>query len=471
MSKIKEYGDKVAKYGKKYLTLLEMKKVDFHPDAEKAFEIYEQNKEEIADLNQKINAIQHKVNKNRIDIAALKEEITEERKKESKLKRKQLREERLAQAEERKKKWGEKLKSSVVTVGKYYSYELNDLELNEEKLNKYNVPKLKTIDDLLELLEIDLPKLKYLTFHRNAANFSHYYYFEIPKKNGRMRKISAPKTELNRVQQIIYEKILKNIPVHDAAHGFLENKSILTNAEAHYKGNSEEEKLIVINMDLKDFFPSIFYPRIVGLFKQIFGYSGEISTFLAMLCSEPQRAELTIKGKQYFVAKDMRHLPQGASTSPMLTNILCWKLDNRLKGLAKLYNFTYTRYADDITFSGTDNTKIGKLIGGTKFIIKDEGFSTNPKKTRILRYNRRQSITGIVVNDIINPPKSWLKILRAELHSLHKHVENNSKKPISDELTEKLMIVAGKISYLNMINSEKSKKYSNELNKIYDLLS
>src|SRR5205814_542248 len=141
-----------------------------------------------------------------------------------------------------------------------------------------------------------------------------------------------------------------------------------------------------------------------GLFHAL-GYGEHVATILALLCTEPPRVPVELDGKTYHVSLGTRVLPQGACTSPAITNALCRRLDRRLDGLARKHGFAYTRYADDLTFSGDTPAAIDRLRRDAERIIRDEGFRVNAKKTRIMRRGRRQTVTGVVVNDVLGLPR------------------------------------------------------------------
>src|SRR5262249_29867281 len=146
-------------------------------------------------------------------------------------------------------------------------------------------------------------------------------------------------------QKWILRNIVEKLPVDEPAHGFVPGRSILTNAQPH------AGKAFVVNLDLRDFFPSIAFPRVRSVFQRA-GYSPAVATILALLCTECPRKVVTYDGATYHVATSPRGLPQGACTSPSLSNLVARRLDRRLSGLARRMGLTYTRYADDLTFSG-----------------------------------------------------------------------------------------------------------------------
>ena len=192
---------------------------------------------------------------------------------------------------------------------------------------------------------------------------------------------------LKRAQYWVLDQVLAKVPSHAAAHGFLPGRSIVTNATPH------AGREVVINLDIQDFFPTITFPRIKGVFRGL-GYDERVATMLALLCSENPCDELEVDGERFFVGGKGRDrvLPQGAPTSPMLTNVLCRRMDRRLQGIADKLGFAYTRYADDLTFSasGEGAGQVGTLLRQVRHVLKDEGFTPHPDKQRVMRAGSRQ---------------------------------------------------------------------------------
>lgn len=267
--------------------------------------------------------------------------------------------------------------------------------------------------ELARAMGLTLPELKFLCFHREVARTTHYRRFLLPKKTGGQRTISAPMPRLKRAQYWVLDHVLAKVSCHPAAHGFLPGRSIVTNAAPH-AGHE-----VVINLDIQDFFPTITFPRIKGVFRGL-GYDERVATMLALLCSENPCDELEVDGERFFVGGKGRDrvLPQGAPTSPMLTNVLCRKMDRRLQGLADKLGFVYTRYADDLTFSasGDGAGKVGTLLRQVRHVLKDEGFTPHPDKQRVMRAGARQEVTGVVVNDKPSVSREERRKLRAALH-------------------------------------------------------
>lgn len=238
----------------------------------------------------------------------------------------------------------------------------------------------------------------------------HFYRsFTIPKRSGGERLISAPYPSLMMAQRWIYNNILlPGVKSSEFAMGFVPGKSIMDNARPHLNGKE------VLKMDLKDFFPSIGIKRVISIFKGL-GYYHRIAYYLASLCCENN------------------HLPQGAPTSPILSNIVAKRLDYRLNGLAAKYGLVYTRYADDMTFSG-EHIPV-KFISIVSDIVSDERFEVNEEKTVIMRGKNRKIITGVSVSSerpcIPRAKKRWIrqqvhyiKQFGIRSHMKHKHIND-----------------------------------------------
>src|SRR5262249_7405194 len=247
--------------------------------------------------------------------------------------------------------------------------------------------------------------------------------------------------KLKAAQHWILHNIAEKLPVHGAAHGFLSGRSTLTNAAVH--GGAR----LIVKMDVRDFFPTVTWRRVKGIFRKA-GYREQVATLLALLCTEAPREVVEQDGQTYYVSLGPRCLPQGAPTSPALTNTLCLRLDRRLSGLAKRLGYRYTRYADDLTFSLPADHKgkpgLGTLMGWARRIVEAEGFRLHPDKTRVHRSGGRQQVTGLVVNGDAAPrvPRAVRRQLRAAAHNL------SQGKPLREgETVERL---AGYAAYVHM---------------------
>lgn len=367
---------------------------------------------------------------------------------ESKKRRAEKKKLREARAAARRAVWAEKKKGLVVHVGDGLSGGLQDDKSDEKKLRERGFPVLHKPADLAGALGIALGRLRWLTYHRGGATLVHYHRYSIPKKTGGLRGISAPKPALARAQQWVLENIVGRMKIEPEAHGFAETRSIVTNATPHLR------RRVVVNMDLKDFFPSVTFRRTKGLFAAI-GYSESVATLLALLCTEPPRVPATLDGKRLHVALGDRRLPQGACTSPGITNAVCRALDRRLAGLAAAFECTYTRYADDLTFSSDHQRKLGTLLRCVRSVVTDEGFSEHPQKTRIMRRGRRQEVTGVVVNDKLSVSRDQVRLLRAILHNAEKHGIESQNREGHPRFFEHL---AGRIAFVSMVDPERGAK-------------
>src|SRR5262249_45514445 len=237
--------------------------------------------------------------------------------------------------------------------------------------------------------------------------------------------------------------------------GFVPGRSTMSNAVPHVNRH------VVLNADLKDFFPSITFPRVKGVF-QALGYSPAVATILALLCTDCPRRKVEYAGKPLHVATGPRGLPQGACTSPALSNLVARRLDARLSGLAKKLGWTYTRYADDLTFSATGEAAklTAYLMARLRHIAADEHFVINETKTPVQRRNTAKRVTGIVVNQRPNVPRKLARRMRAILHHARKEglaAQNRSNEPHFHSW------VSGMISYIQMVNPEKGKRLREKL--------
>ncbi len=288
----------------------------------------------------------------------------------------------------------------------------------------HGVPAIPTLAKLRKLLGIRSERqLGYFLLASDMDN-GPYTKFAIPKRGGAEREICAPKSQLRWVQRHILQHVLEKVPAHDAAHGFIVGRSTVTNARKH------QGAAVLLKFDLKDFFPTIHYFRVVGLFASL-GYVVEDAKFRSADDSRaiaPTLARLccyTPDPRQWGNAK----LPQGAPTSPAISNLVCRRLDARLQGLAERSQGVYTRYADDLTFSfAKAGANLGRFRWWVDQICHQEGFFVNQQKFHVIRDSQRQLVTGIVVNDELRIPRDQRRRFRAILHNCRQHgVESQAK--------------------------------------------
>lgn len=276
-----------------------------------------------------------------------------------------------------------------------------------------------------------------IIYSKNSMKF--YNEINIMKKSGGLRKIHAPSENLKYLQRWILKNILYSSRIKDCATGFVQGKSIVDNAKYHV------DKECVINLDIKDFFPSIDSKRIYSVFYNL-GYCTNLALLLTNICTYD------------------RKLPQGAPTSPYLSNLVCRNLDERLEVLASKIDASYSRYADDITFSG--NISITKYISLIKRVINEEKFIVNEKKVRVQMQHHRQIVTGIIVNKTIAVPDETSKYLRQKIYYCKKYGVDNSLKHESISKTNFKGHLFGIAYFIYMVDDKLGKKFIKELNEI-----
>jgi RNA-directed DNA polymerase len=364
-----------------------------------------------------------------------------------------------ADAEERRKSRREQIAqrraNDIVFLGRGVSRGLADRRSNIELLQSNSLPVLSTPADLAAAVGVSISQLRWLAFHSDAPTRVHYVCFDVPKKSGGLRRLAAPHRKLAEVQHWVLTNILNLLPVHPSAHGFVAQRSVLTNAHPHVGGS------VVINVDLNNFFPTITLPRVDGLFRKL-GYSPAVASILALLCTECPRQELKLGDTVYYAATGPRALPQGACTSPAISNQIATKLDRRMEAMAEKLTWKYTRYADDLTWStmGEIAPSIGYVLARIRHIVQDEGFELNHAKTRVQRRNQQQSVTGVVVNDHVNVPRETIRRIRAILHNAKQTGLNAQNR--DDHLHFRDWLV-GMIGWIHMVNPEQGEKLRSQL--------
>lgn len=313
---------------------------------------------------------------------------------------------------------------------------------------------IATADDLARALNVDRAHLLYVLY--KAPDEARYRTFEIPKRTGGIREIAAPIGILREAQDALLPELVARYNAHPAAHGFLAGRSILTNAAEHAASH------LVLNIDLKDFFPGINFGRIRGLFMSpAFGMAPAAATIAAQICTRKNG------------------LPQGAPTSPVLSNFIATELDRRLTRLARQNGMHYSRYADDLTFSthrpafpvsvvaftehepGKPALTLGDALQKE---IAAAGFTVNDKKVRLQTRSMRQAVTGLTVNQHANVTRERIRRLRAMLHAWGKfgldaaageHFRNHRGKPRGDvagNLSAAFRnIVYGELAFVKMV--------------------
>ena len=312
-----------------------------------------------------------------------------------------------------------------------------DLAADEVQLQRHDLPVWKTEEDIAAALSLSLGQLRHMSQHRHREMVPHYVTFAIPKRSGGERLIHAPKRRLKAVLRTLDRLLVSKLPKSEHAHGFVKGRSVASNAAPHVG------KAVVLHFDIKDCFPTIHFGRVRGLLIAL-GYSYPVAAALSVLMTEAPRQPVAAEGKLYHVPTGPRACVQGAPTSPGICNAILLRLDHRLAGLARKHGFTYTRYADDLTFSGNDTAKVAKLMKLVPTIVAAEGFTVNPDKTRILRAGRRQAVTGVIVNRAMGLSRQERRKLRAALH-------RQKTAGTAASATDRLRL-HGKLAYLFMLN-------------------
>lgn len=384
--------------------------------------------------------------------AALREE-RKRRWEESKKRRSEKKKLRDARAAERRAAWEKAKKGLLVHAGAGVSGGLNGLASDVVALSARALPILHTPNELATALGITIGRLRWLTFHRGGATLVHYHRYGIPKKTGGMRAISAPKPALAKAQEWVLANILSRLTTEPEAHGFVPGRSIVSNATPHVG------KSVVVNIDLQDFFPTLTFARVKGLFAS-FGYGEAVAACLALLCTEPPRVALELDGQALKVALGARALPQGACTSPAITNLACRRLDRRLAGISRKYGFAYTRYADDLTFSRASGDGVGGLLRAVRQILAGEGFVEHPKKTHVMRRGRRQEVTGVTVNAKLGVARAEARQLRAILHNAAKHGLASQNR---DDHPHFAAYLRGRVAFVTMVDPSKREELEEAL--------
>lgn len=318
--------------------------------------------------------------------------------------------------------------------------------------------------------------MKHLLYYCNPNHaFHRYRQFKIKKKSGGYRQITAPRNRsFMKLLQCVNEILKAMYTPSDYSMGFTEQRSVVTNAAVH-KGQN-----YVFNLDLKDFFPSVEQARVWKRLQLApFKFPVSIANLVAGLCSMRETRKDT-NGKVTFAYI----LPQGAPTSPIITNMICDNLDRRLAGLAKRFGLHYTRYADDITFSSMHYVyaENGEFRKELTRIISSQGFTINDKKTRLQKLGSRQEVTGIIVSDKLNVAKKYVREIRSLLYIWEKYgytdaisrflpkykAEKGHVKKGNPDLTN---VLDGKLMYLKMVKGDTDTVYAKLYNKFQELVA
>jgi retron-type reverse transcriptase len=336
---------------------------------------------------------------------------------------------------------------------------------------RWNLPAIESIKDLAAFFALAprelfwFADLKGLGYKQDPEKLHHYHYRALPKTSGDIRLIEAPKPRTKQLQQRILSEILDNVPTHPSAHGFVKGRSIKTFTAPHV------EQRVVLRMDLKQFFPSFRAARIQTIFRTM-GYPEPVADLLGGICTNCTPREVWNK---YGLEADYDcrwharvlycrpHLPQGAPTSPALANLCTYRADCRLSGLARSVGAQYTRYADDLAFSGDRGFERGieRFSTHVAAILIEEGFHVHHRKTRVMRQGVRQHLAGVVVNRHLNIMGNDFDRLKATLTNCIRLGPEGQNRDTHANFRSHL---EGRINFVEMINPIKG----NRLRRIFE---
>jgi RNA-directed DNA polymerase len=329
----------------------------------------------------------------------------------------------------------------------------------------WDIPAIDAPGDLAKWLGLDPGELRWfaylkgLGYKRTGEQLRHYHYRILAKRFGSVRLIEAPKPRLKDLQRQILRWILDKIPPHPAVHGFVKKRSIETFVAPHVG------QRVVLRMDLRDFFATFGGVRIQNLFRTL-GYPEAVADLLGGICTNA-----TPRDVWNGIAADLGpvcvgearrlyarpHLPQGAPTSPALANLSFYRLDCRLAALAKFAGATYTRYADDLAFSGGEGFEksVERFGLHVAAILLEERFAVNHRKTRVMRQGVRQHLAGLVTNQCPNIARRDFDRLKAVLTNcvrLGPQSQNRERRPRFRAHLE------GRVAFVEMVNPEKGRR-------------
>jgi RNA-directed DNA polymerase len=297
--------------------------------------------------------------------------------------------------------------------------------------NRFGVADVPDAAALAGLLDVDQGELAWFAdvrgLERGAGEGLRHYRWRVLDRPGGVRLLAAPKPRLKEIQRRLLRHVLAPVPVHDAAHGCVTGRSVRSAAAPHAGAD------VVLSMDLEAFFPSVPAPRVWGLLQGTAGLTEPVAHLVTGLVTTvaparvwadlpaPAEAEARERHRRLGRRLAVPHLPQGAPTSPALANLVCFRLDRRLAGLAATFGATYTRYVDDLTFSGGRRVGRGRLAELVAQVAAEEGFRVHPAKTRTRGAAQRQTVVGAVVNARPTLPRPERDALRALLHNCAVH--------------------------------------------------
>jgi len=339
---------------------------------------------------------------------------------------------------------------------------------------EWSVPAIESARALADWLEVDhgdlawFADLKGFEGRMAGAKLRHYVYRVHAKRSGGVRLIESPKPRLKALQRRILDGILSAIQPHAAAHGFRKGRSIRTFASPHVG------RRVILRMDLLDFFPTFSGPRVQAFFRTA-GYPESVADLLGGICTNPTPRIAWRAAGPEISARELReaaifyarpHLPQGAPTSPALANLCAYRMDCRLAGLAKSAEAHYTRYADDLAFSGDVDfeRRAERLSLHAAAILLEEGFHVNHRKTRIMRRGVRQQLAGLVANECLNIRRTDFDRLRAILtNCVRLGPESQNREGHADFRAH----LTGRVAFVEMIHAAKGRRLRALLGQVH----
>ncbi len=310
--------------------------------------------------------------------------------------------------------------------------------------SQQSLPELCVLLGVESLRELDWLQLPHT---RRDTLTDHYVRTMIPKRCIGVRWLEEPKPKLKKVQRLIARLILSTIPIHEAAHAYRVGRSIRTCVEQHLG------KPLVVRMDLENFFGSIPLKRVASLFRRA-GFSDHVALMLARLCVAPARLDNFADTHR---SLRLQRLPQGAPTSPGIANAIAYSMDRRLESLSKRFGLEYTRYADDLIFSGHQMSvdRIDGFVTYVAVIASEEGFQVNHRKTRKQTAGQRHRVLGMVINEKANMPRQDYETLRAILYNCQRSDPETQNRSSESNFRAHL---AGRIGYLRSLNPQRAEK-------------
>ena len=341
---------------------------------------------------------------------------------------------------------------------------------------RWPVPELSSHEALASFLHVDVGRLDWLADARGLERtvtdprLRNYRYAWLSRPGGPPRVIERPKAGLKAIQRQVLHEVLDWIPVHGAAHGFTRGRSAITGAAEH------TGRAVIVRLDLEDFFASVSARRVFGIFRTA-GYPEPVAHSLTALTTNavpvdewaavPRPADRALATAHHRLGRRLAtpHLPQGAPTSPALANLAGFRLDRRLAGLAAALGGTYTRYADDLTLSGSR-----RLLGQTErvratvaAIAREEGFRVNHRKSDVATRATRQQVCGIVVNERLNVPRGEYERLKALLHNAARRGPAGENRSGVADFRSHLL---GRIAWVESLNPARGRKLRAQLARV-----